>query len=233
MATRREQNRLTTIDEIKRIARLQMAQEGISHVTLRGIAREMGMAVTALYRYFPSYSDLITELILDAFNGLADHIDHAQRQQKPTDWGARLWAALMAYRDYALTYPHDFALIYGTPIVGYNAPGERTVPASSRTFEVIGSIIAEAHASGALIVPHTVTDLPATVVQHMGQLMAARQYAISEVLVYTLAQGWSRLHGIVMLELFGHFGPVVGDVDAFYRSEVAGLMQSMGLAPPD
>jgi AcrR family transcriptional regulator len=233
MATRREQNRQSTTEDIKRIARAQMARQGISHVTLRGIAREMGMAVTALYRYFPSYNDLITELILDAFNRLADHIDDAQRQQPPEDWGARLWAALMAYRNYASTYPHDFALIYGTPIVGYNAPAERTVPASSRTFEIIGAILEGAQRSGALTFPHSAEALPPTVMHHTRQFAAVRAATTSDVMVYTLAQGWSRIHGIVMLELFGHIGPIVGDVDAFYRSEVATLMRSMGLAPPN
>lgn len=131
-----------------------------------------------------------------SINGLADRIDYAQRQQKPADWGGRLRAALLAYRDYALNHLHDFALIYGTPIVVYNAPAERTGPASSRTFEIIGSILAEAHASGALLVPQTANNLPETIVKHICQLVAARQYAISEVLLYTLAQRWSRLHGI-------------------------------------
>jgi AcrR family transcriptional regulator len=232
MTTRREKLRNNTIDEIKQLARQQMAAEGATGISLRAIARDMGMTVTALYRYFASYDDLITELIVDAFNALADHVDAAQAAQPHDNYPARLWAAMWAYREYARQFPHEFALIYGTPIPNYHAPRERTVPATTRTYLVFGRIVHEAIVAGVLhpSAEHvTIYNAMSEQLKHLppaiGQLVTSQGLAIVGI-------GWARMHGIVMLELFGHLQPVIGDVDVLYRHELTTLFATMGIPPP-
>ncbi|MBZ0286445.1 MAG: WHG domain-containing protein, partial [Anaerolineae bacterium] len=122
---------------IKAIARRHMAEQGTAAVGLRAIARDLDMTAPALYRYFPSLDDLITALIVDAYNANADAMAEADAAQPPTDYLARLLAALNAYRDWALAHPVDFQLIYGNPIPGYHAPAEITIPAARRNFAVM------------------------------------------------------------------------------------------------
>jgi AcrR family transcriptional regulator len=128
-ARQRESQRQDTREEIKAFARQQMAAEGTAALSLRAIARDMEMTAPALYRYFPSREDLITALIVDAFNALADALEAADAAPTQQDYGSRLRAVLMAYRGWALEHPTDFQLIYGNPIPGYSAPRELTVPA--------------------------------------------------------------------------------------------------------
>ncbi len=232
MATRREKLRSSTIDEIKHYARLQMATEGSSNISLRAIARDMGMTVTALYRYFASYDDLITELIVDAFNALADHIDAAQAKQPADNHPARLWAAMWAYREFAVQHPHEFALIYGTPIPNYHAPRERTVPATTRTFEVFASIVSDAINAGILKPLEQSPELSQAFETMLDQVRDDFRFTLTPMMLYVVGIGWTRMHGVIMLELFGHLQPVIGDVDGFYRHELTNLFASMGIPPP-
>src|SRR6266849_10292450 len=71
-ATRRSRQRQATVAEIKALARAQLAAGGAGAVNLRAIAREMGTTSSALFRYFPSYNDLISVLLADAYHAHAD-----------------------------------------------------------------------------------------------------------------------------------------------------------------
>ena len=138
--TRRERQREATSAEIKAVARRQMAADGPASLSLRGIAAEIGMTAPGLYRYFSSRDDLVTALIVDAYQSLGEAIDAAQNAAPRGDYPGRLLAAATAYRCWSLERPADFALIFGTPIPGYHAPQEVTVPvvvAAFRPFVVI------------------------------------------------------------------------------------------------
>src|SRR5579885_2276359 len=123
--------RAEMIDEIKTIARRRLAEEG-TNVSLRAIARDLGMVSSALYRYFPSRDDLLTALIVDAYNSLgeaAEKADAGVADRK--DIAGRWLAVARAVREWALHRPHEYALIYGTPVPGYAAPPD-TVPPATR-----------------------------------------------------------------------------------------------------
>ncbi len=216
---------------IKAIARRHMAEQGTASIGLRAIARDLDMTAPALYRYFPSLDDLITALILDAFNSSADALAAAEAQQPPENYAARLFAALMAYRDWAFANPVDFQLIYGNPIPGYAAPRELTVPAATRTFLVIGGILDAAYKAGALQPPAAHHTLPPVIQNHLITMIDELAYPTLPIVVYITTVGWTRIHGMVWLEMFGHTPPVVGDPAEFYRFEVLELMRSMGLNP--
>lgn len=227
--TRREKLHDQTREEIKRIARAQMAAEGTAAISLRGIAREMELTAPALYRYFPTRDDLITALIVDAFNGLADAMQAGDSEAPHEAYGARLFHVLLNYRDWALRHATDFQLIYGNPIPGYHAPGEVTVPAAARGFFVVLGPLGDAERAGVLRLPPTIPSIPPTIQAFLQAETVERGYSASAQALYLAAVGWSRIHGILMLELFEHLPPVVGDVDAFYRAEITALIESFGL----
>jgi AcrR family transcriptional regulator len=229
--TRRERLRERTKEETKAIARQQMQTQGTAAISLRAIAREMGMTVMALYRYYENRDALITALILDAFNALADTLEQASASYPTEAYAERLLAVLLAYREWALAHPVDFQLIYGNPIPGYHAPAELTVPAASRSLATVVAILAAALRSGELAPAPRYYALPPVIADHMATLIERDGYGVPVAALYIGVAGWIRIHGMIMLELFGHTPPVVGDPAEFYRFEVTNLMKSMGLIP--
>src|SRR5689334_23821717 len=113
---KRQEQRDATIEAIKNAARAQMAAEGTASLSLRAIARLLDVTAPALYRYFADRDDLITDLIVEAFNNLADAMEAAEAEVARDDYGGRLITALMAYRRWAMEHRTDFQLIYGNPI---------------------------------------------------------------------------------------------------------------------
>src|SRR3954454_14822783 len=140
--TRREQQYAATSAEIKDIARRLMAEHGTAGLSIREVAREMRMTAPALYHYFANRDALITALILDAFNALADALEQARADAATYTPVQQLKAVLIGYRAWALAHPIDFQLIYGNPIPGYEARREVTVPAVARGFQVIIELMA-------------------------------------------------------------------------------------------
>jgi AcrR family transcriptional regulator len=217
-----------TAEQIKAVARSQMALQGAAGVTLRGIARALGVTAPAIYNYFPRLDDLYTALIVDAYNRLADAVAAGEQACAGQPPAPRLLSALLAYRAWAMANPAEFALIFGTPIPGYHAPAHLTAPAAQRVFAVILAILAEAHQRGELHAPpgqpplpdDLRVELPATVPPVEG---------LPPFVVYVGVAGWVRIHGAIMLELFGHTPEMVTDPVAFYRYEVTNLMRAFGL----
>lgn len=218
-------------NQIKAIARHQMAEEGTTSIGLRAIAREMNMTAPALYRYFPTLDDLITTLILDAFNALGEAVEAADAAQPQGGYYERLMAVMIAYRECALKYPTDFQLIYGNPIPGYKAPGELTTPAASRTFVVVMQILREALQAGALKLPSEYEYLPPSLNTYLLEMIAEQSYDVPPAIAYIGVVGWARIHGIIMLELFNHIQPVIGSPGEFFEFEIRHLCESIGLKP--
>jgi AcrR family transcriptional regulator len=227
--SRRARLHEATKDEIKAAARKQMKAEGTAAISLRGIARDIGMTAPALYRYFASREDLITDLLLDAFNAIADVMVAADAAQPRTDYAGRLIAVMMAYRAWGLEHPIDFQLIYGNPIPGYIAPSELTIPAARRPFDLVVGILSEAMAAGRFKPPLTIEELPPSVAAHLRALIGSDDYPELPMALYIGIVGWTRIHGMVTLELFENTQSVVSDTEAFYRYEVTKLCKEMNL----
>jgi AcrR family transcriptional regulator len=221
--TRREKQYAATSAEIKATTRRLMAEHGTAGVSIRAIARAMELSPPSLYHYFPSRDDLITALISDAFNVLADELEQARDRTKGTAV-ERLTAVVLAYRSWALAHPLDFQLIYGNPIPGYVAPREITVPAVVRGFAVMVGLLADALAQ----TPST-QPVPAGLEARLATIGERDGYTVPVQALYLGVVGWTRMHGIVMLELFNHLQPVVGDDDTFYRAQMQDLFKSIGL----
>lgn len=214
--------------EIKTVARRLMAEEGTNGLSIRGIAKVLDVSPPALYHYFPSLDDLITALIVDGFNALADALEAAQALSTAPTPGGQLCHVLLAYRQWAVEHPVDFQLIYGNPIPGYVAPREVTVPAVVRTFVVIVGLIEQALQVGELQ-PPPYLNLPPTIEDHYQSMIAAGEYPISIMALHVAMLGWTRIHGSIMLELFNHLQANVGDAAAFYELQVRYLLREFGL----
>ncbi len=229
--SKREVQREATIAAIKAAARDQMARTGSAAISLREVARDIGVTAPALYRYFANRDDLITDLLVEAFNGIADAMVEADVAQPRDDYARRLIAVLMAYRQWALDHATDFQLMYGNPIPGYDAPRELTVPAAARAFIVVVGILGEALAAGVLQPPVLADDLPPSVAENLQGVMERDGYEAPINLLYIGTVGWTRINGMIMLELLNDTQAIVGDTAAFYQFEVTKLCTEMNLYP--
>lgn len=229
--SRRSMARQATRDEILDTARQQMATAGASALSLRAIAREMQVTAPALYRYFKDRDDLVTELIVEAFTSFADTLE-ASRDNHAGDTPAnRLMAMMLAYRDWAVAHPQDYVLIFGTPIPGYVAPEERTLPPAKRAMDVlVAEITAAFEAENVTVASEYSKPVPAL----QKQIAAWKKnygYSAPTMALHLGLVGWTRAHGLVSLELFGQIQPMLGDAAELYRSEVFALVKQMGLHP--
>ncbi len=229
--SRRERIRGEIRDEIKAIAREQMAEQGTASLSLTAIARRMELTPPALYRYYPDRDALITALIIDAFDALAVALATAAASQPTERYAERLEAVLLAYRAWARANPFDFQLIYGNPIPGYHAPIELTVPAVRRGADVIMGVVQAAYTAGELHLPEDLPALADSVELRASPESGMGAEVTSPLVTYVCMTGWAHIHGIIMLELFNHLQPTIGNIDAFYHQEIRVLMQRMGLQP--
>lgn len=231
----RSRSTLST-DEIKSIARRQMAENGTAGISLRGIARELDVTAPAIYNYFPRLDDLITALIVDAFNGLADHIEERAATAQPLGFAAQFKAGALGYREWAIAHPADFQLIYGNPIPGYVAPEELTIPLARRPFETLFTAVGGALQEGSVHLPEFHQPMPPTVRAYLegmpsGYFPSEAERVPAELVFYMLL-GWARMHGFVMLEMFEHINNPIGDPAAAYAFEIDEFLRAMGMDPP-
>jgi AcrR family transcriptional regulator len=226
---RRERVRQATVEEIKAVARAQMAAEGTAAVNLRAIAREMGMTAPALYRYFGSRDHLVTALVTDAYDALADAMEAAVAAVAAGRHADRVRAAFGAFRAWGLEHPTEFALIFGSPIPGYVAP-EATRPAGTRYTSLLARLLVEAHAAGALDPAAIDFRVPAELGRQLEDLQRRGFFPGVPVPVVALGlSAWTRLHGLVTLEVFGHLAPAVGDGAALFEQELESILVQSGL----
>lgn len=216
-------------DDIKTVAHQQMAQRGTAGLSLRGIARSLGITAPAIYHYYPSLDDLITALIVDAFSDLAEAMEAAEMTVMTGRAGSKILAMTMAYRQWAIEHPVDFQLIYGNPIPGYEAPTEVTIPLARRPFMGIFRCYLQAYNSGELVIPFEYRIVPPLMAAAADEWQRRVSIDLPAALVGLLMSGWSHIHGMVMLELFHHSQAMVGDGAEFYRFEVEALLRRLGL----
>lgn len=223
-----QQLRQARSEEILAAARAQLAQEGLGGFSLRAIARRLELAPNALYTYFPSLDDLITALLVDAFQRFAAAIAAADSPDG-RDYARRFHAICMAYRAWAVAHPTDYDLIFGRPIPGYRAPEAVTSPLSIQALGVGLRVLADAARAGQLQPPPHYRDIPPAV----AAAVAAQPYHpdASPQLRSLMLSVWSRLHGLVTLEIHGNAGQAVGDFAGFYAHSVRALLVEIGLSP--
>ncbi|WP_214411306.1 TetR/AcrR family transcriptional regulator [Sphaerisporangium fuscum] len=205
----RERYRAQVRAEIKELAWQQIATAGASTLSLNAIAKRMGMSGPALYRYYASRDELITELIRDAYRSLADAVRAAAG---PGPEGAA--ALARAIRGWALDDPQRYLLIYGTPVPGYHAPEDVTAIAS----EIMAALL---DAFAALPSEGTGTPFDAHLEEHR---QWAGDHPAPPAVLHRALTFWTRLHGVLSLELAGHFTGMSFDPAQLYAAEVDDLL---------
>jgi AcrR family transcriptional regulator len=220
--TARARARAALTSEITDLARAQLATVGAPGLSLRAIARELGMASSALYRYFPSRDDLLTRLIIDGYDDLGAAAEAADDPAAAPR--ARWLAVCRAVRAWAQQHPHEYALLYGSPVPGYQAPPD-TVPAATRVGVVLGRVLGDAARAGLL----SPADGRATglVSPEAAAVLGGDHPALDDAVRARALLAWSALFGAVSFELFGHFTGSLLDPDAFFdqaMTDLAGLL---------
>lgn len=236
--TARERVRAELTREITDIARRQLASEGATGLSLRAVAREMGMVSSAIYRYFPSRDDLLTTLIIDGYNAIGAAVENADAACPPGDYPGRWLAVCRSVREWALAHPHEYALLYGSPVPGYKAPQE-TVPAALRDTIVYGKILSAAHAAGALHPPEIAPPFPAPLAEDTARVRELVMPDLPDEIVARALAAWTALFGMVSFEVFGQFDNVIEHRATLFdhtmqtMSRLIGFSAAGSARPPD
>jgi AcrR family transcriptional regulator len=227
--TLRARVRAEMTDEIKETARRQLAENGASNLSLRAVARDLGLVSSAIYRYFRSRDDLLTALILDAYNALGEAVERAEATVDRSDLVGRFNASCHAVRAWALSHPHEYALNYGSPVPGYVEP-EETVGPASRVPVVLLRIVLDGVGAG--IVRPAPGDWLGPLVQREMAGLAARTFPeIPPVVLARAMFVWSALFGAITFDVFGRLENIIGDKDAWFDHEVLVMARLVGLRP--
>ncbi|MEZ0066414.1 AcrR family transcriptional regulator [Streptacidiphilus sp. MAP12-20] len=224
--TARERARDELTLEIKKEARRQLAEEGAQRLSLRAVARELGMASSALYRYFPSRDELLTALIIDAYNALGERAEQAVAAGPPDDARARWHALCDSVRAWARQHPHEYALLYGTPVPGYAAPAETVAPAARVALALI-SVLRSGAGQVQLTAP--VRPLRGALAEQAAALVSAVAPEVSAGLLTRGLVAWTQLFGMISFELFGHLVGSVDPADEFFAHTVEEMADFLGL----
>ncbi|MGL4651699.1 MAG: TetR/AcrR family transcriptional regulator [Caldilineaceae bacterium] len=221
-------------EAIKQVAWQQMAARGSAGLALRPIARDLGVTAPALYNYFPRLDDLITALVVDAFTDSAAAMISAANDAAGASGRAlpAVEAMLLAYREWAVRYPVRFALIYGSPIPGYEAPAEVTIPLAARPFLALMEHLARAWEQGEIGIPPEYTPAPAATEAHLQANYPDLAARVPLALGCLLLSSWARMHGLILLELYGHLGPVAADTEAYSQYEIHSWLRRLVACRP-
>ncbi len=198
-------------------------------MSLRAVAREMGMSSSAIYRYFPSRDALLTQLIIDAYNAIGEAAESARdatsRSQPPTQLRA-VWRAI---RDWALDHPHEYALIYGSPVPGYQAPEDTIAPASRVPWTLLG-ILADAKAA-----PSQPRAGLRRTAKALGPLRAQipSEAAVTDPVLLAALTTWSGLFGAISFEIFGQLQNVIDSDpsarEAYFDAQIDLMLTLLGM----
>ncbi|MCC3762997.1 TetR/AcrR family transcriptional regulator [Glycomyces sp. TRM65418] len=209
--TARERARAELTAEILAAARRQLGEVGAVGLSLRSVARELGMASSAVYRYFASRDDLLTALLVESYNEIGEA---AERADDPDAAPERRWLAVWrGVRGWALANRHEYALLFGTPVPGYAAP-HLTAEAAGRMPLTLARIVADAKRAGTLAPPPGPACDPAAVTPEMLVILQDMAFDVEETARLVLA--WNRLVAILGYELHGHLVNITADDAAFF-----------------
>ena len=232
--TARERARTQITREIKEEARRQLAAVGAQQLSLRAVARSLGMVSSALYRYFPSRDDLLTALIIDAYDSLGSSAEAAVAARPPADPRGRWRACGHAIRGWAIAHPHEYALIYGSPVPGYQAP-EATIAPAARVAVVIGGVLADTWRDGGPAARETAAretarqPLPGQLADQAATVSAAIAPGIPPVIMARALIAWTQLFGMISFELFGQLVGSADPSDDFFAYAIEQMADLLAL----
>ncbi|MCX2929689.1 TetR/AcrR family transcriptional regulator [Mycobacterium sp. CVI_P3] len=200
---KRQEARQRTEARIVELGRRQLASVGAAGLSVRAIARELGMVSSAMYRYVASRDELLTLLLVEAYSELADTVDGA-RGSGTGGWRADIATIARALRQWAADHPAEWALLYGSPVPGYHAPAELTTGPGTRVIRMLFDAVATGVATGDIALTEN----------HVAQPMSADLRRVrdefgfpgDDALVIRCTAVWALIVGAVSLEIFGQYG---------------------------
>jgi AcrR family transcriptional regulator len=224
--TARERVRVELTREIKNVARRHLAETGSSALSLRAVARDLGMVSSAVYRYFPSRDDLLTALIVDAYSAVGEQAEQAERAVRRGDYVGRWLATCRAIRRWAVAHPQEYALIFGSPVPGYRAPQDTVDPAARIPLLLFG-VVSDAASAGR---ERPERPVPRAVRADLKVLRAQLAVDVSDSTLAAAGMGWSQLIGSISFELFGHLYGVIHDYEAYFDFQMREVAAGLGLS---
>lgn len=224
---RREKKRIATLDEIRATAWKQIAESGAAALSLRGIAREMGMTAPALYRYYKDRDSLITALLIDAFTAFTTALENGRDAYAAVDHAGRFRAICKSYFEWAMQNPQRYVLMFGTPIPQQLFASELG-PVAQRSFLVLQGVIGEAYSAGTLRGEITAVRLPARLRSQYEALKTMGMPYVPLVTHLALAV-WSMMHGVASLYLYQYLsGFLAEQVESFVDIEIERMARAFG-----
>jgi AcrR family transcriptional regulator len=226
--TPRERARAQTIRDVVAAANTRLSTEGAAALSLRAVARDVGMVSSAVYRYVPSRDALLTLLLIQGYDALGESVEAADRAARRRTAPRRWLAVCRATREWALAQPQVWALLFGSPVPGYAAPRDTVGPATRLPRVLIGQLVA-AHRGGGTdpaldhAPPPRARALIAPLREHL-----LPEVLPDEALIRALI-GWTHLVGAISFELFGHRVGSVTDDAAYFDEEMTRIGAFTGL----
>jgi AcrR family transcriptional regulator len=227
--TPRERARARTLEDITRIGRRHLATEGAAALSVRAVARDLGVVSSAIYRYVRSRDDLLTLLVIDGYDELGDTVDAAVNEVAADDYRGRFLAIGRAVRQWALREPATYALLFGSPVPGYQAPAERTTGPGTRVIAALVRVWEDAHSAGAASAP-AASPVPRKLAADVTRIRKEFTTTAPDDLVLRGVLSWAALFGCVSFEVFGQYGPdTFAAADELFERQLQVLADTTGL----
>ncbi|MCC3651150.1 WHG domain-containing protein [Streptomyces sp. S07_1.15] len=220
-------------EAVKATARRLLVKLGAAGLSPEAVAREGGLAVAEVEAVFPHRDDLLTALVIDAYNNSAAAMERADQaaREAGAPAGARLLAVTRALRRWSFDNPGEFTLIYGSPVPDYHAPQD-TVPPASRTPAVLAGIVRSALEAGELAPPRREVPGPPLLLPEAVQVFGGTPPAPFSDIIERGIVLWSSLIGLLVFQVFSRTHDSVRDESAFFDYAVAVAAEGIGLTVP-
>ncbi len=215
--------------DIVRIGRAHLATEGAAALSLRAVARDLGVVSSAVYRYVENRDELLTLLVVDGYDELGDAVDAALAAVDRGDHGRRMVAIGRAVREWALAEPATYALLFGSPVPGYEAPAERTTEPGTRVIRRLVEVWEDAWVAGEVSTPDDAVG-PRRLARDLARIRRDLGITAPDALIARGMLAWAALFGCVSFEVFGQYGAdTFSDPKDIFEHHLVALVQAVGL----
>ncbi|KAA8889266.1 TetR/AcrR family transcriptional regulator [Nocardia colli] len=229
--TPRARARAQTMNDIVRIGREHLATDGAAALSLRAVARDLGVVSSAVYRYVSSRDELLTLLVVDGYNDLGDAVDTALADA-PDDPIEQLRVLGRTVRRWAHAEPARYGLLFGTPVPGYDAPADQTMAPGTRVIITLQSLFDRAYRADRLRPPATEVRVTSPLATSFAQIRTELNVDIPDWLIVRGVTFWASLFGAVSADLFDMYGTeTFADRDELFELQLDGLLEMLGHRP--
>ncbi len=224
--------RAQMIADIKRVGREHLATQGAAALSLRAVARDLGVVSSAVYRYVRSRDELLTLLVVDGYNALGDAVD-AALADAPDDPATRFRVAARAVREWALAEPAWYGLIFGTPVPGYHAPAADTEAPGVRVIAILLDIVDSAYRQGLLTGPVLDPAISARTAADFATIREQVGLTAPDRVIAAALTAWTALFGAVNFDVFDMYGrDTFADRAEFFDLNIDQLLHLLGFVVP-